>query len=72
MDAESKPDRKGYNKAVKENAIRGREIEEERTKGKIQTDAALREKFNIPPKQRATKQEVMRMLSDVLLITRER
>ena len=66
MDAESKPDRKGYNEAIKTKAIRGREIEEELTKGKIQTDAALRVKFNIPPKQRATKQEVMLMLSDVL------
>lgn len=66
MDLTNKPDYKSYKKAIKEKAIQSREIEEEFKQSKIKTDSALRAKFHIPPKQRVTKQEVMRMLLDVL------
>lgn len=61
-----KPDYDGYNKALRARASKKRALENQLKKNEFETAKELREAYNIPPKQRATKDDILNMLIHVL------
>ena len=67
MPDENIPDYKSYNKAVKEKAIKNRRIDGQIKQNNITFDSELRIQFNIPLKQRVTKNEILELLNQILI-----